>query len=75
MYNALFAPEETPSRAVAPVFTKTGNFRGHYLQAVLKHQFNKYLSAHLWSEFVWQGDYYDHEGALMFLRGEVMVSF
>ena len=76
MYNAMFALEETPTRTVAPtLFTDNGNFRGHYLQAILKHQFNKYVSAHLWGEFVWQGDYYAHQDMTTFLRGEVMFSF
>jgi hypothetical protein len=76
VYNALFAPEQTPSRALtmAP-FSQDGNFRGHYGQAVLKYQFNKHLSGHLWAEGVWQGDYYNNRDLLSFLRAEVMFTF
>jgi len=81
-YNALFAPEETPTRAVgaAPgttgsLFTGNGDFRGHFLQAWVKHQFSKRVSGHLWSEFVWQGDYYAKRDMLTFLRAELMMTF
>ncbi|MCU0785982.1 MAG: alginate export family protein, partial [Verrucomicrobia bacterium] len=77
-YNAMFAPEETPTRRVAPaagLFSYDGNFRGHYLQTVLKHQFNKHLSAHLWAEFVWEGDYYAQRDVMMFIRPEIMFTF
>lgn len=82
MYNALFAPEEVPTRAVVPVaptagarFSGDGSFRGHYLQTVLKHQFNKHWQAHLWAEFVWEGDYYNQRDTIMFLRPEIMFTF
>ena len=74
-YNALFAPEGVPTRATAPTRFDGGNFRGHYLQTVLKHQFNKYVSGHLWGEWVWQGDFYDRRDLLTFLRAELMVKF
>ncbi|HOB33029.1 MAG TPA: hypothetical protein PKH32_09140, partial [Verrucomicrobiota bacterium] len=58
-YNAWFAPESVPTRAASnALFTGDGHFRGHYLQAIVKHQFHKQVSAHLWTEFIWQGDYY-----------------
>jgi len=76
MYNAMFAPESTPTRTVAaPLFTNNGNFRGHYVQGILKYQLGKHAAAHLWGEFVWQGDYYTHRDLLSFLRGEVMFTF
>ena len=78
MYNALFAPQEIPTRRIAPaagLFSYDGNFRGHYVQAVLKHQFSKRVSGHLWSEFVWQGDYYAQRDLMTFLRAEVMFTF
>ena len=76
MYNALFAPEETPTRTVAPtLFSNNGNFRGHYLQAVLKHQFTKNISGHLWGEWIWEGDYYAQRDLMTFLRAEVMFTF
>jgi hypothetical protein len=80
-YNAMFSPVNTPTRTVSPtLFTGTsaansGNFRGHYLQAVLKHKFNDHVSAHLWSEFVWMGDYYTHKDMMTFLRAEVLLTF
>jgi hypothetical protein len=76
MYNALFAPEETPTRTVAPtLFSNNGNFRGHYLQAVLKHQFTKTISGHLWGEWIWEGDYYAQRDLMTFLRAEMMFTF
>lgn len=75
-YNALFAPQEVPTRAASPAaFTSDGNFRGHYAQAVAKYQFNKNVSAHLWSEFLWQGDYYAARDRMTFLRAEVLFTF
>ena len=81
-YNPMFALESIPTRdqtGTAPAnpeeFSKDGNFRGHYLQTVLKHKFNDHVSAHLWSEFVWQGNYYVHRDCLTFLRAEVLFTF
>jgi hypothetical protein len=75
-YNAWFAPQDTPTRArVAGLFTDTGNFRGHYLQTILRHQFNKYVTAHLWGEFIWAGDYYKDRTFMDFLRAEVLLTF
>jgi hypothetical protein len=76
MYNALFAPQEVPTRALSgALFSQDGNFRGHYLQTVLKHQFSKHVSAHLWAEFIWQGDYYTSRDLLTFIRPEIMFTF
>jgi len=75
-YNLMFAPESVPTRTVAPGrFSNDGNFRGHYVQAILKHQFNKHLSGHLWGEFVWEGDYYAQRDLMTFVRAEVMFTF
>jgi hypothetical protein len=75
-YNALFAPQTTPTRALRPeAFSGDGSFRGHFLQAVVTHSFNRHLKGHLWSEFVWQGDYYAQRNLLTFLRAEVAWSF
>jgi hypothetical protein len=76
MYNAMFAPEGVPTRTVAPTrFSGAGNFRGHYVQAILKHQFNKHISGHLWGEFIWEGDYYAQRDLMTFVRAEVMFTF
>lgn len=77
-YNALFAPQTMPTRQVAalpPLFSNTGHFRGHYLQAVLKQQFSKHFSGHLWGEWIWEGDYYASQQTMSFLRGEVTFTF
>jgi len=80
-YNALFSPESTPTRAIdagAPtstIFSRDGNFRGHYLQTVLKHKFNDHVSAHLWGEFIWMGNYYKQQDLMSFLRAEVLFTF
>lgn len=75
VYNAMFAPEQVPTRAVAPLFSGDGDFRGHYLQAILKHQFGKHMNAHLWGEFIWEGDYYAQRDLMTFLRAEVMFTW
>lgn len=75
-YNALFAPEEIPTRTVnSSLFSMDGDFRGHYLQAVLKHQFNKHLAGHLWGEWIWAGDYYATRDLLTFIRAELLFTF
>ncbi len=75
-YHALFALEDTPTRAVVPtLFSNDGHFRGHYVQAVLKHQFNAHLSGHVWAEWVWEGNYYAHRELLTFLRAELAIGF
>jgi hypothetical protein len=76
MYTPLFAPQSVPTRATTPgVFSMDGNFRGHYLQTILKHQFSKHVAAHLWGEFVWMGDYYRQHDLMTFLRAEVLLTF
>ncbi len=83
-YYALFADQEVPTRplnqafgfpATDTPFSNNGHFRGNYIQSVLKYKFNKYLSAHLWSEFLWEGNFYARGQMMDFLRAEVMVSF
>jgi hypothetical protein len=75
-YNVMFAQQNVPTRANVPTaFTDTGNFRGHYLQAILRYQFSRHLSAHLWSEFVFPGNYYVSDQTMTFLRGEVWLTF
>lgn len=76
MYNALFAPEKFPTRTPSPGrFSNDGHFRGHYVQALLKHQFNKHIQAHVWGEFIWEGDYYAQRDLMTFLRAEVMFTW
>jgi len=80
-YYALWAPQDVPTRATGfPVnaqdsFSDSGDFRGHYFQAILKYKFNDYVSAHLWSEFLWEGDFYAKQQMMDFLRAEVMFTF
>ena len=83
-YYALLADQDTPTRplnqafglpAAATPFTNNGDFRGHYLQAVLKYKFTKNLSGHLWSEFLFPGDFYASRGMMDFLRAELMFTF
>ena len=75
-YYALFADQSVPTQATVPTaFTGTGNFRGHYLQAILKYKFSKHMSAHLWGELLFPGDYYTSDQLMTFLRAEVMFTF
>jgi len=41
---------------------------------VLKYKFSKHLSGHLWSEFVFPGDYYVNRDMITFLRAEIMLT-
>lgn len=75
-YNALFAPEDAPATA-GPNLSRynNGGFRGHFIQAVLKYKFSSHVAAHLWSEFIFMGDYYKERDLMTFLRAEVMFTF
>jgi hypothetical protein len=75
-YNLLLAPQDTPTRALNPAaFSNDSNVRGHYVQTVLKYQLNKHVSAHLWGEGIWQGDFYQSSDFLTFLRAEILLTF
>ena len=82
MYNALFAPESTPTRNITGTstsnperFSNDGNFRGHYLQGILKYQFNKYVTAQVKGEILFEGDYYAQRDVMSFLRTELTFVF
>ena len=76
-YNALFSDQDVPTRAnVSTAFSQNNNFRGHYLQAILKYKFSQHMSGHLWSEFVFPGHFYADTGqAMTFLRAELLFTF
>ncbi|MFO1475121.1 MAG: alginate export family protein [Verrucomicrobiota bacterium] len=80
-YNALFAPTSIPTRVfVAPVsqvgqFSMDGHFRGNYFQSVLRFNFNKHVSAHLWGEMLWMGNYYTQHDLMNFFRAELLLTF
>ena len=80
-YNALFADQEIPTRDLnneltgSTPYSDHGNFRGHYVQAVLKYKFSKHVSGHLWSEFLFPGSYYASHDMMDFLRAEIMFTF
>ena len=76
MYNALFAPESTPTRTIVPTrFSNNGNFRGHYVQGILKYQFNKHVTAQVKGELLFEGDYYAQRDLMTFLRTELNFTF
>jgi hypothetical protein len=83
-YYALFAQNDVPTlgatQTLAPnnparLFTDSGNFRGHFTQAVLKYKFSQHMTGHLWSELLFPGDYYVNRTMMSFLRAEVMFTF
>lgn len=75
-YFVLLADQDTPTRTGNPsLFTDNSNFRGHYLQAILKYKFNQHFSGHLWGETWFPGDYYTHHATLAFLRAELLMTF
>jgi hypothetical protein len=79
MYNALLAPESIPTRDMTTTtteqFSRNGNFRGHYVQTVLKHQFSKHVSGYVMGEGIWQGDYYTQHELMTFIRAEINLTF
>ena len=79
MYNALLAPESVPTRDMTTTtieqFSRNGNFRGHFVQSILKYQFNKHVSAKVTGEFLWEGDYYAQRDLITFVRTELMFTF
>jgi hypothetical protein len=83
-YYALFAPTDVPTLGAtqslpannpARLFTDSGNFRGHFASAMLKYRFSQHMTGHLWSEFLFPGDYYVNRDLMCFLRAEVMFTF
>ena len=75
-YYALFAPESTPTReSNASLFSNSGNFRGHFIQSVLKYKFNAHVSGHLWGECLFPGNYYVYRDPMPFLRAEITLTF
>ena len=87
-YYALFADQDVPTRdlnetlnpalgipASPGPYSMTGNFRGHYLQSILKYKFSKHMSGHLWGELLFPGNFYANDQLVTFLRAEVMFTF
>ena len=75
-YYALFAMTDVPTReASATLFSNSDNFRGHFASAVLKYKFSQHMNGHLWSEFLFPGEYYASTTVIPFLRAEVMFTF
>ena len=75
-YNLMYSDQDTPTRANVPkAFSYNGDFRGHYLQAILKYKFSKHVSGHLWSEFVFPGHFYAAPQTMTFLRAELLFTF
>ena len=75
-FSGLLGPNApSPFAGANPGVTSGGNFRGHYLQGVLKYKFNSHVSGHLWAEFLFPGDYYVSRNVVDFLRAEVMFTF
>jgi len=76
-YYALFAPEASPTRGAGnnTLFSRNDNFRGHFIQSVLKYKFNAHVSGHLWGECLFPGNYYVNKDPIPFLRAEVLFIF
>ena len=75
-YNAWFAPESVPTRALNPaLFNGNGHFRGNFGQLWVKHQFSKHLSGQVWAEVLREGNYYARRDLLSYLRAEMQVNF
>ena len=77
-YFALFADQAVPTRTLVITrgdYTGTGDFRGHYLQMIARYKFNKYVSAGLHGEVLFEGDYYTRRQVMDFVRAEMMFTF
>jgi len=83
-YYALFADQDVPTRplnqafglpAAATPFSNNGDFRGHYLQSILKYKFTKRLSGLLMGECLFPGDYYVSRNVMDFVRAEITYTF
>ena len=75
-YYALFTMTDVPTREASPtLFSHNDNFRGHFASAMLKYKFGPHMNGHLWSEFLFPGEYYAHTTVIPFLRAEVMFTF
>jgi hypothetical protein len=72
----MLAEEAVPTRAVSPLlFSNEDIFRGQMLQFNLKHVFSAHLNAHVVTEVQFRGDYYTDTAPLLFVRGEVYLTF
>ncbi len=75
-YNAWFAPEEVPTRAMnAALFSRSGHFRGHFAQLVVRRQFTKHLSGNVVAEILREGNFYARRDTLSYLRAELLLTF
>jgi len=76
-YYVLLAPESTPTRGAGgtTLFSHADNFRGHFIQSVLKYKFNAHASGHLLGECLFPGNYYVTKNPIPFLRAEVVFAF
>jgi hypothetical protein len=87
-YYALFAPQSVATRGSSALFSNVRHgddfdehFRGHFATAILKYKFNRHLAGHLWSEFMFPGEYYRTTAAAewnrmwSFLRAEIYLTF
>jgi hypothetical protein len=73
---ALFAPEAVPTRAINPkLFSQSGHVRGQMLQVVARRKFTPKLSGLLWLEGCSQGNFYNQTDTMVFMRGEMLVTF
>lgn len=60
-----------------PGYSRDGNIRGHFAQAVARFHFGRGWTGHLWAEAFWPGDYYadDRRKTGLFLRAELAFKF
>ncbi len=73
-YNALFANENI---ADSSFINDNGYFRGHLFSAILRYKLNQHLSAHLWTEYLVPGDYYQdaNRDNAVYFRAELFLTF
>lgn len=78
-YFALLADQSVPTRVSAAnevLYSRTGTFRGHYLQSIARYRFNPHVTAMLQGELLFPGDYYVSNAAVeSFVRAELNFTF
>jgi hypothetical protein len=76
-YFVLFSDQNTPTRATAAnqKYFNGGNYRGQYLQSILKYKFTSHIAAMLQGELFFPGDYYTEHPMMSFVRAEVTFTF
>jgi hypothetical protein len=72
-YNALFANQNSDTAFI----NDNGYFRGHLFSAILRYKMSSHLSAHLWTEYLVPGNFYNdgNRDNAVYVRAELFLTF